>query len=124
MESKRLCCVCNKPLAEANKEDRCFCHQTGMLIHEHTPVTGCTSWSVSDETGENSPKEVPSPGEPGYNEMAFSKDIVGAIDEDGDLYQIDLGETDEEVATVYGGDRIIDEAEMERQEKENKEFEI
>jgi hypothetical protein len=82
---KRFCRICDKPLAEANKEDICFCHQEGMIIHAHTPVTGCTSYDPSNPAALK-------PGEDGYNEQAFSENIVGAIDEDGSLYELDLDE--------------------------------
>ena len=88
MSDKRLCCVCNKPLAEANKEDRCFCHQEGMIIKKYTPVTGCTSYSVGAGDDPDAPDMYAKPGDPGYNEQAFNEEIVGAVDENGELYKI------------------------------------
>lgn len=81
MPKNRKCRICDKPLAEANKEDICFCHQEGMIIKERTPVTGCTSYDPANP-------EALKPGDEGYNEQAFSEDIVGVINENGELYKI------------------------------------
>lgn len=80
---KRLCRICDKPLAEANEEDICFCHQTGMIIKERTPVTGCTSFDPSNP-------EALKPGDDGYNEQAFTEDIAGVVDGDGKLFELDI----------------------------------
>lgn len=103
----KKCTICGKPLAEMNKEDRCFCHQEGMVIHEHTPVSLCTSWNPTQ-----APAETPSPGDDGYNEMAFTKDIVGAIDEDGQMYEVDLGNLPAKSKSIFEADTIIDETEV------------
>jgi hypothetical protein len=115
MGSKRLCRICGKSLAEANKEDICFHHQAGMVIKARTPITGCTSYDPANP-------EALKPGDAGYNEQAFHEDVVGAIDEDGNLYEIDLGDVENRVAEVYGGDQIITEETLARQEQENKDF--
>lgn len=103
---KRFCVICEKQLAEANKEDRCFCHQEGMVVHEHTPVTGCTSFNP------NSPPEALKPGDDGYNEMAFDKSVVGAIDEDGSIYAVDLGELPPITKEFYEADTVINEIDL------------
>ena len=105
----KKCTICGKPLAEANKENICFCHQVGMIIHEHTPVTGCTSWKPALESGANAPSEVPSPGDDGYNDMAFDKSVAGAIDEDGSVYEVDLGDLPPITKEFYEADTIINE---------------
>jgi hypothetical protein len=75
-------------LAEANPEDICFCHQEGMVIKEKHPVTLCTSFNPHGEVEQG--LVVPQPGKGAYNKLAFTKFIVGTLDEDGAFYEIDL----------------------------------
>jgi hypothetical protein len=95
---KRTCRICGKVLAskEYNPEDICFCHQEGMVIKERTAVTGCTSYESKnrdlDQDANHQHATILFPGDPGYNERVFTEEVVGAIDENGELYEIDLGD--------------------------------
>jgi hypothetical protein len=100
----KKCRICGKSLSTYNKEDICFCHQEGMVIKEKSPVSGCTSYNANAAEDDNvapdklSPHHLPRPGDPEYNDMAFDESIVGAIDENGELYELDLeGGTSEDV---------------------------
>jgi hypothetical protein len=122
--AKRLCRKCGKALAEANKSDECFCHQTGMVIKERTPATLCTSYNTGSGDQPGAPDMYLKPGDIGYNELAFSEDVVGAIDEDGEsIYEIDLGGAENQVAEVYAHpDKIITEDDLAAQDFENEKF--
>ena len=121
---KKYCTICDKQLAEANEEDICFCHQEGMVIKERTPVTGCTSYNTGSGDQPGAPDMYLKPGDAGYNEQAFAESILGAIDENGEVYEIDLGEAETQIATgVYNHpDQIISEETLIMQTKENKKF--
>lgn len=94
----KKCRICGKSLSTYNKEDICFCHQEGMVIKKQTPVTGCTSYGKDSGDEPAAPNHYLKPGDDGYNDMAFGEDIVGAIDENGELYELDLeGGTGEDV---------------------------
>ncbi len=113
---KKLCRICGKTLAEANEEDICFCHQEGMIIKEYTPVTGCTSYVSKGDDSKGKPNNMAfKPGQDGYNETAFDASVVGAIDENGEVYEIDLAAAENRVVDteVYDHpDKIIDESEI------------
>jgi hypothetical protein len=90
---KKQCRICGKRLAEANKEDICFCHQEGMVIKRKVPVTEFTSHDTTTKD-----PMVSKPGDAGYNDIAYTEEIVGAVDEDGNIYEIDLGDAELRVA--------------------------
>lgn len=81
----RYCKVCGRRLAELNTEDACYCHQEGMIVKEHHPATGCTSYAP--QQAELDPEDVlPQPGEERYNETAFDITIVGVLLGNGKIY--------------------------------------
>lgn len=92
---KRLCQICGKQLSRMNKEKVCFCHQIGMIIHRRSPVTSCTSYDHKVKERPNRPgvdEVYLQPGDEGYDELAFSKEVAGIVDTDGSLYELDLDE--------------------------------
>lgn len=45
----RECRICGLPLSVYNDTDICFCHQDGMPVVSHIPVTLCTSYDPSEK---------------------------------------------------------------------------
>ncbi len=81
----RFCEICGKKLSRYNPEKICFHHQPGMAILDWFPVTSCTSFRGTDRVG----PEL-RPGDPGYNELAFTQSIIGAVNIDGDVVDLNF----------------------------------
>ena len=83
----RHCEICGNQLSRYNPEDICFHHTPGVPIFDWSPVTLCTSYrglSNIDTEG------MPSPGDPGYNELAFIQSISGVVNEDGEVVDLNI----------------------------------
>jgi len=85
VESKRRCKKCNTLLSSYNKGEYCYRHTPGTAIKKLTPVSDCYSYTgkVRDK------KNIPKPGDPEYNDIAFTEEVVGYVDEDGNIKPIE-----------------------------------
>ncbi len=85
----RHCEICGNQLSRYNPGKICFHHQPGMPIVEHSPITLCTGYEKSAQT-ESAPNFYLQPGDPGYNELAFTESIIGVVNDDGEAVDLNF----------------------------------
>ena len=75
---------CITPLSIYNKGDYCFAHTEGMPVVERFPITLCTCFDPEEFKS----RTRPSYGTEAYQDMAFTKEVTGFVDKDGEVKPI------------------------------------
>ncbi len=78
----RYCEICGNRLSRYNPEEICFHHQPGMSVIEHFPVSLCIGYENVGHSDDGI--AYPKPGDPGYNELAFTQSIMGVVSYNAD----------------------------------------